>query len=113
MSGLEMGTPLSMVGAIILGLIIGVTAGRIFRPTTAAPPVLPFMANVHYLVWTGAAIVLVVIAVEASGASMPEYVIGLVNAFIGGIAGAYGTLLQLYGKLYGETNAKVDPDNSD
>ena len=55
------------------------------------------MRNVHYLYWTAGAVVLVVIAVEAYGQNdLPTYVVGMVNAFVGGVSGTAGTIAQFY-----------------
>ena len=116
MNAFSAGSPLALIISLAVAVVIGATIATIFRPRIRAAgkgPSLPFMANVHYLVWAGTTIILVIIGVEASGAELPDYVIGLVNVFIGGIGGAYGSIIQLYTDLYGPKKGEVPDENSD
>ena len=116
MPDISMTNPLMLIIALALAVVIGATLGTIFKPRTQPPgkgPALPFMANVHYLVWAGTTIILVIIGVEATGAELPDYVIGLVNVFIGGIGGAYGSIIQLYTDLYGPKKSEAPNENPD
>ena len=91
----------SMIAILVVVVVVAVGISWLFfRPMTEAPKphpnALPFMKNVHFLVMVAASIVIFVVSVEAYGADLPEYVISLISAFIGGIGSAYGTILTMY-----------------